>query len=460
MSKIKTLVAAATLSITASTALQAAVSADQAARLGDDLTPTGAERAGNADGSIPAWTGKGVETPPAGFDPASGNYPNPYSGEKPLYTVTKGNIAEYAELLSEGQKTLLEKFGDQGYKIHVYPSHRTFAAPEWFYEGSKQNATDAQLVADGQKIDGNLPGVPFPIPQNGLEALWNHMIRWGGYEFVFETEAYYVDASGQPILASKSTNYWEFPMFMVKKEGRDYGTRDMRWAYLRSDFTGPARRAGEILLVHEPGADYTEGKGRSAWQYLLGQRRVRKAPAVSFDTPRPASAGTSTYDDAYMFNGSPERFEWKLVGKKEAIVPYNNYSILFEHGNTEILGESFPNPELMRFEKHRVWVLEATLKEGIRHIYAKRRFLIDEDSWQILENARWDGQGKLWRVGLALPAMLWDIPAPLLTSEISYDLINGLYNVTGKPLPGTLRSENGKGVQYFSPQGMARMGVR
>jgi hypothetical protein len=459
--KLKILAAAATLCFTTSTSLYAGVSAEEAARLGKDLTPTGAEQAGNADSSIPPWTGGGVENVPAGFDAASGIYPNPFAGDEILYSITKANMAEYADLLSDGQKVMLEKFSDQGYKINVYPSRRTFAAPQWYYDGSKANATGATLEDDGQRIANNVPGVPFPMPQTGLEALWNHMIRWMGYEYSFKSESYYVDSTGRPILASNSVLLWEFPMFMpYHNPDRNYGTKDVRWAFLRSDFEEPARRAGEILLVHEPGADYTAGKGRSAWQYLLGQRRVRKAPAVSFDTPRPASAGTSTYDDAYMYNGSPERFDWKLIGKKEMIVPYNNYEALFEHDNPDILGEKFVNPDVMRYEKHRVWVVEGTLKEGIRHIYSKRRMLIDEDSWHILENGRWDGKGNLWRVGFSLEAMLWDIPAPIGMAEASYDLNQNLYNVTGNPSRGTLRPTTGQSVQYFSPQGMARMGIR
>jgi hypothetical protein len=282
-----------------------------------------------------------------------------------------------------------------------------------------------------------------------------------GYEYRLVSDSYYVDASGKPVLASTAANSWEFPMYMphINPE-RKYRSKDLRWSYLRSDFKAPARRAGEILLVHEPGADYTEGRGRSAWQYLMGQRRVRKAPAVSFDTPRPASAGTSTYDDAYMYNGSPERYDWKLVGRKEMLVPYNNYEAVFERDIVELLDSRFVKPDALRYEKHRVWIVEGTLKDGVRHVYGKRRFLIDEDSWNIVENARWDRNGKLWRVGINVAALMWDVPAPIATAELSYDLINGIYNFTGKPNPGTLVTATDKSLQYFTPQGMARTGIR
>jgi hypothetical protein len=461
MMKMKSMVLATALGLLAANTLQAAVSAEEAARLGKDLTPTGAERAGNADGSIPEWTGGGVGTIPASFVPESGTYPNPFAAEKPLYTITQQNMAEYADVLSEGQKVMLEKFGASGYQLNVYPSHRPFQAPQWFYDGTRANATDATLEDGGQRIANNVPGVPFPLPQSGLEAMWNHMIRWMGYTLTLDSASYYVDTNGTPVLASQAATVFEFPMYMPFLDpDRDYDSTDVRWAMLRTDFTAPSRRAGEILLVHEPGSDYTAGKGRSAWQYLTGQRRVRKAPAVSFDTPRPAAAGTSTYDDAYMYNGSPEKYDWKLLGKKEMIVPYNNYSALFEYDSLDLLGDKMLKPDTLRFEKHRVWIVEGTLKEGERHIYGKRRYLIDEDSWTALENMRWDGRGKLWRTGYVLSALLWDIPAQISTSEVSYDLIKGIYAITGKGDIGSLRTKVEKPVNFFSPQGMARGGIR
>lgn len=459
--KFKLITTAAALSLCASMTLQAAVSAEEVARLGADLTPTGAEKAANADGSIPAWTGAGVENPPANFDPSKANYSNPFAEDKVLYTITRENMGEYDALLSEGQKALLEKWGSEGYRIDVYPSHRTFTAPQWFYDGSKLNAAGATLEADGQKIVGGAAGVPFPIPQNGLEALWNHMIRWMGYEFTFFVDSYYVNSSGKPVLASTNESFWEFPMYMPKvNPDRKYSGKNLSWGYLRNNTAAPARRAGEILLVHEPGADYTGGKGRSAWQYLTGQRRVRKAPSVSFDSPAAASAGTTTFDDSYMYNGSPERFNWKLVGKKEMLVPYNNYDALFKYETTEMLDKHIRKPGLVRFEKHRVWIVEGTLKDGERHVYSKRRYLLDEDSWAALEGMRWDRKDNLWRVAFAYQAQLWDIPAPLSLGLENYDLESNIYTLTGKPKPGSFKSSNGEKLSFFTAQGMSRGGIR
>ncbi len=442
-------------SLATSTAL-AAVSPDQAARLGKDLTPVGAEMAGNADGSIPPWNSKGTPVPEE-FVAGSDNYVNAYPDEKPLYTIDDSNWQQYAELLTPGTQALFKKFGKDGYKIHVYPTHRGTIRPDWYYANTLKNATGATLVADGQKIDNNLPGVPFPIPQSGLEVMWNHMIRYGE-DSSLESDVYYVGSDGQPVLSTTSSSVSVFPMYL--EENRDVPVGETPFTKLRINYEAPARRAGEILLVHEPGADYTEGKGRKAWQYLVGQRRVRLAPAVSFDTPNPGVAGTSTYDDAFVYNGSPERYDWTLVGKKEMIVPANNYDMIFQGKVEDLLGEKFLNPDKMRWEKHRVWVVDSNLKEGKRHLYSRRTFYIDEDSWTAVSGEMYDGRGQLWRVQYSYGANLYDREASFGASYGSYDLLQDIYNLSGKPLPGKYKNGVDKNEKYFTAEGMKRGGVR
>jgi hypothetical protein len=433
---------------------QAGVSPEEAERLSQDLTPLGAERAGNADGSIPEWKPGGVEAPP-GFEPGSGNYLNPFPDDKPLYTIDGSNWQEYADNLSEGSKGVFEKLGPHGFKMNVYPTRRTYDIPEWLYANAKKNAVNASLVADGQKIEGNLPGTPFPIPQSALEVMWNHMIRYG-QALSQEYDVYYVSSDGKPILSTTAYSTSVFPMY----DNPDELVGDTPWTKLRINYKAPARRAGEILLVHEPGADYTQGKGRKAWQYLTGQRRVRLAPAVSFDTPNPAVAGTSTYDDAFIYNGSPERYDWKLLGKKEIIVPYHCYDFLFKHKVEDMLGEKFLSPEYIRWEKRRVWVVDSTLKEGQRHLYSRRTFYIDEDSWTALAGETYDGRGNLWRVQYTYPAYLYDTKTGYSSSYGAYDLLQNIYNLNAKPIPGKYTPGVKEGEKYFTPKGLARGGIR
>jgi hypothetical protein len=432
----------------------ASLTPDVADRLGTELTPLGAVLAGNADGSIPEWNPEGTPTP-AGFVEGSDNYISPYAGEKPLYTIDAGNWQQYDEVLTQGSQAMLEKLGGDGYRMDVYPSKREFVTPDWYYVNSQKNATGASLSDDGQKVEGNLPGVPFPVPQTGLEVIWNHMIRYAtDHEAEFDT--YYVSSNGKRVLSTTGQFNNVFEMF----EDHDKEVGDTSWLKLRINYSAPARRAGEILLVHEPGSDYTKGKGRRAWQYLTGQRRVRLAPAVSFDTPNPAVAGTSTYDDSFLFNGSPERFDWKLVGKQEMIVPYSNYDFLFQAEVEDTLGDKFLKPEYIRWEKHRVWVVEATIKEGQRHLYSKRRFYIDEDTWSAVASEMYDGRGELWRVQYAYSANLYDRKSIYGMAYGAYDLVQGIYNINAKPIPGKYKNGVARNDKYFTAKGMARSGVR
>ena len=438
----------------ASAGAVAAVSPEQAAQLGKTLTPMGAEMAGNADGSIPAWDPKGTPVP-ANFVPGSDNYVDPYADEKPLYTITADNWQQYADNLTVGTRAMFEKYGADGWEMHVYPSHRGAIRPDWFYANTLKNATGASLVADGQKIEGNYPGVPFPIPQSGLEVMWNHMVRYG--EPASQTyDTYYVDSSGKPVLATTAYSTSIFPMFRTPDEP----VGDKAWTMLRINYEAPARRAGEILLVHEPGADYTEGKGRSAWQYLTGQRRVRLAPAVSFDTPNPGVAGTSTYDDSFVYNGSPERFNWRLVGKQEIIIPASSYKFVFETELEDALGPKFLKPEYIRWEKHRVWVVDSTLKEGQRHLYSRRTFYIEEDTWVAAAGEMYDGRNQLWRLQYLYGANLYDRKSGYGSAYGAYDLLQNIYNLNGKLIPGRYSSGVEQDDKYFTPKGIARSGVR
>lgn len=453
MSTTRSLTAAVLASAIASTAM-AAVSPEEAARLGQDLTPLGAQRAGNADGSIPAWNPEGTPIP-ANFVPGSDNYVNPYADEKPLYTIDGSNWQEYAENLTDGTQAMFEKYGKNGFQVDVYPTKRNLRLPEWYYANTFKNATRSVLTHDGQKIENSYPGVAFPIPQSGLEVLYNHMTRYAT-DYTMDYDVYYVSLGGKPVLSTTGVHYDVFPMF----KNPDQPVGDGLFIWLRINYEAPARRAGEILLVHEPGADFSEGKGRKAWQYLTGQRRVRLAPAVSFDTPNPGVAGTSTYDDAYVYNGSPERYDWKLLGKREIIIPYSSFDFLFQADVTDTLGEKFLKPEYIRWEKHRVWVVEGNLKEGARHMYSKRRYYIDEDTWSGVAGETYDGRGNLWRVHYSYPANLYDIDSHWTWTYGTYDVLQGVYNINTKPIPGKYRNGVEQSDLFFTPKGLARGGIR
>jgi hypothetical protein len=150
---------------------------------------------------------------------------------------------------------------------------------------------------------------------------------------------------------------------------------------------------------------------------------VLRAPDISYDSPGLGADGLRTTDDYDGFNGAPDRYDWKLVGKKEMYVSYNNYKLTSKSEKySDIVRPGHLNQDLVRYEPHRVWVVEATLKAGKRHVYAKRTFYVDEDSWQIAHSDAFDGRGELWRVHETESVQYYDVPTMWVAGEAIYDL--------------------------------------
>jgi len=396
----------------------AAISADQADRLGKDLTPMGGEKAGNADGTIPAWDG-GITTPPADYEKGK-HHPDPYTADKVLFTVTGDNMGQYADKLTAGQQAMLKAY--PSYKMNVYPTHRSASAPQRIYDATKAVATTAQLTEGGNGVTGAINGIPFPIPQNGNEAIWNHILRWRGNAFDRNFGLAPMTRGGDFTMVE----FNEKGDFRYSHEGMTEEKFNNTIATFKQEIFAPARVAGRILLVHETLDQNKEN--RRAWLYNPGQRRVRRAPNVAFDNPKEGGDGLTTSDTVDMYNGSPERYDWKLVGKKEIYVPYNSYLLASDKLKyKDILTPLHLNPDYLRYELHRVWQVEATLKEGMRHIYKKRTFYIDEDTWQIVAMDQYDSRDQLWRVSEGHCINYYEVPTFWSSVEAHYDLQSGRY---------------------------------
>ncbi len=415
----------------------AAVSPDEAKQLGANLTVVGAEKAGNKDGTIPEYTG-GLTTIPAGFVKGGGLRPDPYASDKPRLVITARDAASHADKLTFGTRELLKRFPT--YRVDVYPSHRPVNFPKQQVENTARNALAAKSTDGGVGLENALSGVPFPIPKTGNEVMWNHLLRYQGHAQFIKYDSWNVDSSGTPTLATTGEIYQEFPLSDPKKnvaaKQSDVFFRT-KLAYL-----APARRAGEALLAIDSVNPTVQP--RRVWQYLPGQRRVKLAPDVAYDTPNPGSAGASTYDDAWVFNGALDRFDFKLVGKKEMIVPYNAYKIVYHKNVADITKANHVNPDLVRWELHRVWVVEATLKPGKRHIYSKRTFYVDEDSWIAVASDEYDARGQLYRTSFSHSAFAYDAQAVLSGNHMIYDFVSGTYNITGV-------SGHFTGVKFIAP---------
>jgi len=442
------------LALGASAAL-ARVPEEEAARLGRELTPVGAERAGNAAGTIPAWTG-GLTEPPSGWKPTDSRI-DPFANDAMLFSIDRSNVAQYKDKLSPGQAALIEQH--DGYRMEVYPTRRSCGYPNWVYEATRTNATTAELDANQVFLAKGWHPVLFPIPQSGAEAIWNHQYAFLAEGLIDHLATMTPTASGD-MTPTRMTFTYDTNMF-------DPGVKSFEEAQGRSasillERTAPPRLAGQVVLVHE-----MVNEERRAWLYNPGQRRVIRAPTVGYDNPLEGTESLMTNDQARMFNGIIDRFEWKLIGKQELYIPYNVFKVNYGKDKTykEMFGPLYPRRDLIRYELHRVWVVEATRKPGARHVFSKRVFYLDEDSWTALVSDSYDDNGKLWRVMEGMMVPIAEVPTCSMEGSFSFDLVARRYVVdrvrTEEPKPDWLAGREGRIPEgIYTPDALRRQGVR
>jgi len=437
-----------------STATMAAATPEQVAALGNTLTPVGAEKAGNAAGTIPEWTG-GLPTDAAPVS-ENGFVSNPFAEDKPLFVITAQNYQQYADNLAPGQIAMFERYPET-FKMPVYESRRSVSMPDAVYSATRDNAANTKLVADGYGLENYRLANAFPIPANGLEVVWNHITRFRGEAFQRVVVQATPQVNGSYTIVRFNEDY------VIPQGLADFtpGTMDNILYYFKQQVTDPSRLAGNVLLVHET-INQVETP-RMAWIYNAGQRRVRRAPQVSYDGPGTAADGMRTSDNLDMYNGAPDRYNWELKGKKEMYIAYNSYKLGSpEQQYSDIIQAGHLNSDLTRYELHRVWEVEATVKPDQRHIYAKRHMFVDEDSWQAAHIDHYDGRDTMWRIAEAHSLHRYKDQVPGYAAETLYDVLAGRYLVMG------LSNEEESGYNYqhqasasdFTPAALRQAGVR
>lgn len=430
----------------------AAVTAEEAAKLKSTLTPLGAERAANRDGSIPAWDGGYTKVAP-GFK-AGDARPDPFAADKPLHSINAKNMAQHESKLSDGVKALMKKYPD--FRIDVYPTHRSAAAPQWVYDNTFKNATRAKLADNGHGTEGAYGGTPFPIPKDGYEVFQNHRLAWTGTYVQAPVRVWVVTGDGKRSMASGGVQSFRRQYYDPEGSLEKF---DGYYALGKFAATEPGSKAGEAILAHDA---LNTTLPRGLWQYLVGQRRVRKAPSVAYDTPDSVTSGIGLFDEAFMLFGPIDKHELKLVGKKELYIPYNNNRAASAKV-ADLVTPNTLNPAQVRWELHRVWEVEATLAAGKRHVVPKRKYYIDEDSWQIVLFDGWDAKGELWRTNYTLTLLAPDLPAVVGNMMWGgYDLQTGAYylNMASNELPAQYKAVAPIPKSFFSPEELANEGTR
>jgi hypothetical protein len=440
-----------------STLGHAAATPEELKELGNSLTPVGAIKAGNKDGTIPAFEGRVAI--PAGYNPKEpGVRPDPYANEKPLYSITAANMAQYQDKLSPGVKAMLQKYPT--FRVDVYPSHRNMVYPKWVLDNTIKNATACKAVNNDLTLEGCYSGIPFPIPKTGSEVMWNHLLKYTAPgAWVGRMQSNVVDASGTPTLQGDQVATFESYWYDERTTGVvPVGTDFFRY---RHDVQGPARKAGESLLILE--STKMGSGGTRIWQYLPGQRRVKMSPDLAYDTPQPQSGGTQTMDDVRGFNGALDRFDFKLIGKREMLIPYNSYRMQ-AGGSCAIKQRLAPkhyNPDCVRWELHRVWEVEGKPKSGVRHLYSKRVMYFDEDAAGAGIGDSYDSAGAPYRVNMVFPYAFYEGDGIMGDHFATFDLSTGAYSDSVTAVEtGGMRMAPRQPATYWTPDSMAAAGVR
>lgn len=429
------------------TALCSAGSPEEAAKLGTEFTCWGAPK--GASGGIPAWAGN--PKAPAGFKPGSGVYPNPFPDDKPILKITQANMAQYADKLSEVQKEILKRHAD--YRLDVYPTRRTYAEPAHLCDAARKNVVTAKLEDGGSALVNAFGAIPFPFPKTGHEVMWNHLTAWRGEAWEFRYDTWYTDSNGTPVLTATNIGQVNFPYYYKGKSSEWLKSDVENYFYLATlTSLAPARSVGEAT-INKANLTPLRGVGNRSWSYQPGQRRVRLTPNANYDFPIASQGGAITYDDVQVFYGAPDRFNFKLIGKKEMYIPYNNSDYVYAT-NEKLLSKNFVNPDVVRWELHRVWVVEATLKPEFRHIYSKRVFYFDEDNVGAGMSDQYDMSGKLYR-GVFQPVMpMYDQEYAFSSSYFGYDLSSNAYVVATRPTNKGYVKNAAPNLELYQPQSL------
>jgi hypothetical protein len=363
--------------------------------------------------------------------------------------VNAANMAQYADLLTEGTKAQITKFG---LTLNVFKTHRTAAAPQYVYDNAAKNVTRAVLDPRGGRLGftGAVGGPPFPIPDTsdplvaGAQLIWNHLTAWVGYSDLTNFAPGVVVIGGQVILVAGTLSRTIYPYYAPDVTPENFDGYYSKGHYY--DKAPSAVDGQETLVWHTTNINVHPD---IVWTLLNGQGRVRKAPNQQYDTPNPEANGISNLDEASCFYGNPSQYNWTYIAKKEMLVPYNCNKMLF--GNLpDMLGPHFPQPEYVRWEKHRVWVVEASLVPGITNVNAKRRFYIDEDSWYALLGEGYDAQGDLVKAYAIYNECVPSMPGTIEMGTATYALQSGNYVFNGN-----LNYAPYNGNQYLAPQDSA-----
>ena len=388
-----------------------------------------------------------ITVPIEGFDPNSLSYPDPFANDQILLTIDINNYSEYKDnILTAGQVKMFETY-PKTFKMNVYQSRRSCAVPPEVLKLTKENAN---LIDNGEGIDGVVGSIPFPNPDEALHHVWNHILRYRGVEIYGSSPFYIVNTDGSITYGAGEAiakNYWN------PYTRNESGLQGM----LMSKTTHPPRLAdASILVIESLNAFLTP---RRAWVYNPGTRRVRRAPDIAYDYKPTSSQGLTTVDQFDGFNGAKDRYNWNNLGPQLRLMPYNAYKF-HETPINDLLNPYHVDQEQLRYELVRVNVVEADLKEEKRHIIPHRTMYFDYDSHNMLVEETADAKNELMAYREFPLINYYDEPMCLSIHSATYDFETRKYQLGGvrsMDLPKIeWNLEKPHNPQMFTPDGLKR----
>ena len=388
-----------------------------------------------------------IEQPIKSYDSSKNSYPDPFSEDKIIFTITNENYLEFSEnILTNGQVEMFIKY-PKTFKMNIYKSRRSCAVPPEVYALTKSNAI---LTDEGEGIEGIVGSIPFPQPSEALHHVWNHILRYRGVEISGSSPFFIIDPDGSRVLGAGEAiakNYWN-PFTKNEK-----GLQGM----LMTKVTHPPRLADASALVIESLNAFKTP--RKAWVYNPGTRRVRRAPDIAYDYKPSASQGLTTTDQFDGFNGAKDRYNWKSLGSQVKLMPYNAYKF-HETPMDEVLDPYHVNQDFLRYELVNVNVVKAELKNDKRHIIPERVMYFDVDSHNMLVEETFDANSEIMAYREFPIINFYDQPMCLSIHSATYDFATRRYqlaNVRSIDIPKIeWRLKEPHDERMFTPEGLKR----
>ena len=386
-------------------------------------TPIGAEKDANQEGTIPEWTG-GLTEPPEGY--SEGEYHvDPFRDDEVKFTISAKNLDDHRAKLTDLQTALLKRYPEK-FVVNVFPTRRSCAYPESIYEATAKNARTAKVIEQGYGFSGASVGFPFPEPKDAFEVLFNHEASYFGLKYSAKTSGGTMNPDGtftRTVRRDRRLAFYHQPDYSAAE-------LDNRYFVWRAEWSDPPLAKGQAFSATNTINQVKQPRFGFMWN--PDTQRVITAPysAYSYTAPMMTSQGMRISDDMFLFNGAPDQYDWKLVGKKEIYIPYNSYAATSSNLKlNDLLQPGFLNPEHIRYELHRVWVIEGDLKPGKSHKFAKRTLYFDEDSWIAVASDLFDQNNVLTHGQFGFIKNYYEHPACIQDFDVLYELGSGRYNV-------------------------------